>query len=51
VDGGSDATAVRWRESRQAGVTGTADAIAACDCKPSIPRVKAALYLMHRGPD
>jgi hypothetical protein len=28
-----------------------ADAIGACDCKPSIPRVKALLYLMHRGAD
>lgn len=30
---------------------GLADAIAACDCKPSIPRVKALLYLAQRGPD
>jgi hypothetical protein len=28
-----------------------ADAIAACDCKPSIRRVKVLVYLMQRGPD
>ncbi|MBS1118827.1 MAG: hypothetical protein H6Q90_1055 [Deltaproteobacteria bacterium] len=28
-----------------------ADAIATCDCRPSIPRVKALVYLMQRGPD
>ena len=30
---------------------GLAGAIAACNCEPKIPRIKALLYLMHRGPD
>jgi hypothetical protein len=30
---------------------GLADAIAACECRASIPRVKALLYLSQRGPD
>lgn len=30
---------------------GLADVIAACDCKASIPRVKALVYLVFRSPD
>jgi hypothetical protein len=30
---------------------GLAGAIAQCNCEPKIPRIKALLYLMHRGPD
>lgn len=36
---------------RTAAMIAIADAIESCDCKVSIPRVKAALYLGQRGPD
>lgn len=38
-------------DQRIATYVALADAIASCGCKPSIPRVRALVYLIYRGPD